>query len=122
MSGHKNFKVLRDRMDADPKRRKRVEELRRAYDAVLRLAELRESRGVTQAELAGSLGVSQPNVSKIERNDDLHLSTLSGYVAALGGQLEVNVVFPGHPEQTVSIVVSGEPGEQTPTQREATPR
>lgn len=115
MSGHKNFKVLREQMDADPERRKRVEELRRAYDAVLRLAELRESRGVTQAELAGSLGVSQPNVSKIERNDDLHLSTLSGYVAALGGQLEVNVVFPDHPEQTVSIVVSGEPGEQTQT-------
>jgi transcriptional regulator with XRE-family HTH domain len=122
MSGHKKFKVLRDRMDADPERRKRVEELRRAYDAVLRLAELRESRGVTQAELAGSLGVSQPNVSKIERNDDLHLSTLSGYVAALGGRLEVNVVFPDHPEQTVGIVVSGEPGEQTPPQREATRR
>lgn len=118
MSGHKNFKVLRDRMDADPERRKRVEELRRAYDAVLRLAALRESRGVTQAELAGSLGVSQPNVSKIERNDDLRLSTLGGYVAALGGRLEINVVFPDHPDQTVSVVLPVEPDEQTPPERE----
>ena len=40
-------------MDADPERRKRVEELRQAYDAVLRLAELRASRGVTRPSLPG---------------------------------------------------------------------
>ncbi|MDP9454658.1 MAG: transcriptional regulator [Actinobacteria bacterium] len=105
MSGHKNFKVLRDRMDAVPERRKRVEELERAYDAVLALAELRESRGVTQAELAGALGVSQPNVSKLEGKGDIRLSTLGGYVAALGGRLEVRAIFPDHPEHDVSVAL-----------------
>ena len=122
MSGHKNFKVLRDKVVADPERRKRVEELGWAYDAVLRLADLRESRGVTQSELAGTLGVSQPNVSKIEHNDDLRLSTLGGYIAALGGRLEVNAVFPGHPEQTMNVVVSGDLDEQTLTEPGATRR
>ncbi|MGH3147016.1 MAG: helix-turn-helix domain-containing protein [Rubrobacter sp.] len=122
MSGHKNFKALRDKVVADPERRKRVEELGRVYDVVLRLADLRESRGVTQSELAGTLGVSQPNVSKIERNEDVHLSTLGDYVAALGGRLEINAVFPDHPEQTMSIVVAGDLDERTLDKPEATRR
>jgi DNA-binding XRE family transcriptional regulator len=83
-------------MDADPERRERVERLHRAYDVVLGLAELRESCGVTQARLAESLDVSRPNVSKIEGKEDLRLSTLCGYVKALGGRLEVKAVFPDH--------------------------
>ena len=98
MSGRRNFRELRERVVADPERRKRVEELGRAYDAVLALADLREARGVTQAELAGALGVSQPNISKLEGKGDIRLSTLGGYVAALGGRLEVRAVFPDHPE------------------------
>lgn len=117
MSGHKSFKLLRDRMDLDPERRERVERLSRAYDAVLGLAELREAVGVTQTELAESLKVSQPNISKIERKDDLHLSTLAGYVAALGGRLEVQVVFPDHPCQTIRLALPHSPSEPTAAQR-----
>jgi hypothetical protein len=40
---------------------------RRAYDALLNLAELREAQGLTQAELAERLGVSQPNVRAMTR-------------------------------------------------------
>ena len=40
---------------------------RRAYDALLNLAELREAQGLTQAELAKRLGVSQPNVRAMTR-------------------------------------------------------
>lgn len=105
MSGHRSFRELRERVVADPKRRERVEEIGRAYDAVLALADLRETRGVTQAELAGALGVSQPNVSKLESRGDIRLSTLGGYVAALGGQLEVKAVFPDHPEHNVSVAL-----------------
>ena len=46
-----------------PKRQERMEEKSKAHDAVLNLAELREGKGLTQAELATRLGVSQPNVS-----------------------------------------------------------
>lgn len=105
MSGHKSFKILRDQIDADPERRERVKRLRRAYDVVLGLADLRESRGLTQARLADEMQVSQPNVSKVEGKEDIRLSTLRHYVEALGGRLEVRVVFDDHPEQTFSIAL-----------------
>jgi transcriptional regulator with XRE-family HTH domain len=63
-------------------------------DAELRLADLRRRRGVSQATMADSLAVSQPNVSRIEREDDVYLSTLTRYVQALGGYVEVVAVFP----------------------------
>jgi DNA-binding Xre family transcriptional regulator len=56
------------------------------------LAELRRDRGLTQAELAARLGISQSDVSKLERRDDLRLSTLRAYVEALGMDLEVSAV------------------------------
>lgn len=102
MSGRKNYKELRDRIRSDPERRRRIEEISKAYDALLQLAALREARGFTQARLAGELGVSQPNVSKIEGKEDLQLSTLLSYVAALGGRLEMRAVFP---DETVELAL-----------------
>ncbi len=58
----------------------------------LRLAILREQLGKSQVELAEILGTSQPNVSQLERSDDLQLSSIARYVHALGGQLQVNAV------------------------------
>jgi len=58
----------------------------------LRLAILREQLGKSQVELAELLGTSQPNVSQLERSDDLQLSSLAKYVHALGGQLQINAV------------------------------
>ena len=53
----------------------------------------RRRRGIHQTVLADALDVSQPNVSRIEAQDDVYLSTLARYVAALGGDLEVRAVF-----------------------------
>jgi DNA-binding XRE family transcriptional regulator len=61
---------------------------------VLELTELRRSRGATQAAVAQTLDVSQANVSRLEHEEDVYLSTLSSFVGALGGRLEVNAVFP----------------------------
>ena len=58
----------------------------------LRLAILREQLGKSQVELAELLGTSQPNVSQLERSDDLQLSSIARYVHALGGQLQINAV------------------------------
>ena len=66
MSGRHSFRKLREKIESDPERRERMEEKRKAYDVLLNLAELREAKGLTQAELAARLGVSQPNVSKLE--------------------------------------------------------
>ena len=113
MSGRHSFRKLREKIERDPERRERMEEKRKAYDAVLNLAELREAKGLTQAELAERLGVSQPNVSKLEaaaaspHAGAIYLSTLGGYIAALGGHLEVRAVFPEHPEDDVAVAVGG---------------
>jgi DNA-binding XRE family transcriptional regulator len=92
----KPFKDLARAIDADPKRRARVErEKIKVLAEILsyQLDELRQSRNVTQSELADSLGIHQPNVSRLESGQDPKLSTLRAYVAALGGHLELVAVF-----------------------------
>ncbi len=98
MAGHKKFRELVKHIDADPVRRAQIDAAKRAMEDVLALSQLRERRGATQSTVAGVLGTSQPNVSKIEsrmdRHGDVYLSTLSDYIEALGGRLEITAVFP----------------------------
>jgi transcriptional regulator with XRE-family HTH domain len=70
-------------------------------DADLKLTEVRQRRGISQAAVADALAVTQPNVSRIEQEDDVYLSTLARYVEALGGRIEVRAVFP---DETVTIL------------------
>ncbi len=63
-----------------------------AEEATLR--QLREAREQSQKDLAEKLGVNQAAVSKLERRSDLYLSTLRGYVEAIGGELEIVAKFP----------------------------
>jgi transcriptional regulator with XRE-family HTH domain len=94
MTGHTNYKVLRDRLRSSPEGRARVEERRKTMRIALALADLREALNVTQTQLANALEVSQANISRIEHEDDLQFSTVENYVAGLGGQLEVRVILP----------------------------
>jgi transcriptional regulator with XRE-family HTH domain len=57
-------------------------------------AAVRKAREQTQVELAERLGINQASVSAIENNSDLLLSTLAKYVRALGGELQLQAVFP----------------------------
>jgi len=66
------------------------------------LHEARAERRLTQGDVAVALEVTQANVSRIERQDDLYLSTLEEYVAALGGRLELHAVFP---DQVIALEV-----------------
>ena len=59
------------------------------------LAAIRREAGLTQTELAASLGVGQAQVSKIERQDDMLISTLASYLAALGVEAEIVVEMDG---------------------------
>lgn len=68
--------------------------IKQAMDDALDLAELRKRCNVTQVQLADALGISQGNVSQLERRRELYLSTLREYVEALGGRLELAAVFP----------------------------
>ena len=104
MSRRRPFKELRAAVDADPVRRGRVDDAKHAMRETLALSELRASRDVTQQALAEALDVSQPNVSRIEHQDDVYLSTLRFYVEALGGRLEIRAVFE---DLTVDLEVPG---------------
>ena len=54
------------------------------------LVEVRETLGLTQADLAPQLGLSQSRVSRIERGDMDHteIAAVRAYVGALGGEVE----------------------------------
>jgi len=60
----------------------------------MQLQELRKARNVTQVEVARAMSVEQAAVSKLERRDDMYVSTLRGYVKALGGELKLVASFP----------------------------
>lgn len=62
--------------------------------AEMSLAEVRKARGKSQATLAKALGIAQPNVSQVESRPDTLISTLSQYIEALGGKLELHAKFP----------------------------
>jgi transcriptional regulator with XRE-family HTH domain len=51
---------------------------------MIQLARLRRSAGLTQTELAANLGVGQAQISKVEHQDDMLISTLASYLEALG--------------------------------------
>ena len=89
----KPYKLLQDRVRSDPERVARVTAYRQAMEDALALGAIRERRELTQNDVASVLQTSQPNVSRIERQRDLYLSTLASYIEALGGTLKLSAVF-----------------------------
>ena len=59
------------------------------------LGEIRRAAGRTQVELATALNTSQGQISRIERQSDLLLSTLSAYLTALGVEASLVVLVGG---------------------------
>ena len=103
MSGHQSFRLLADPLLADPGRAAEVDQ---KYQAILQgmdLTALRRSRGQTQREVAQTMGVSQANISRIERGEDAQISTLRKYVRALGGELELRATFQDAPDSSAPI-------------------
>lgn len=89
----KPFSELSKEVRKRPGAAAEIDARKRAIVAAVRLAELREHIGKTQTQLAEVLGMTQANVSRIERSENLYLSTLADYVDALGGHIEINAVF-----------------------------
>lgn len=58
-----------------------------------RLAEMRKQVGMTQAQVAEAMGVTQQRVSAIESGSVAELATLADYIQALGGELKVIADF-----------------------------
>ena len=77
-----------DRSPVEGARQKRALQVRAEY-----LTEMRKKAGMTQAEVAGAMGVSQQRVSAIESGSVAELATLADYIHALGGELKVIADF-----------------------------
>ena len=69
-------------------RQRRALQVRAEY-----LTEMRKKAGLTQAEVAEAMGVSQQRVSAIESGGVAELATLADYIRALGGELKVIADF-----------------------------
>ncbi len=93
--GRPLFEEDRARVLADPNMRALYEDETAKKELWLQLVEARQAAGLTQAELAKRLGVSQAQVARIEKGgyDAYTLTTLRRYVKALGQgfQLEVKI-------------------------------
>ena len=91
--------TLKERMDKLPKARRKKVEARAAelISEEMSLQDLRKARKRTQVRVAKVLGIKQENVSRIEKRADLLISTLSGYVEAMGGKLRLVAEFPDRP-------------------------
>jgi transcriptional regulator with XRE-family HTH domain len=88
----RKFRELIQSMPAE--RQQRIAKRVRESLASMPLDEIRKARQMTQVKLAETLGVNQGEISKIEHRTDIYISTLAGYVEALGGKLEIRAIFP----------------------------
>jgi transcriptional regulator with XRE-family HTH domain len=71
------------------------------------LQQLRRARSLTQEYVGRKLGKKQVSVAQLEKRSDFLLSTLRGYVKALGGELDLVVRFKDH----APVVLAGLGGE-----------
>lgn len=62
---------------------------------MIKLSEIRGIAGVTQVQLAAALNTSQGQISRIERQSDMLLSTLSAYLMALGTSAQLTIIVNG---------------------------
>lgn len=98
-------KTLEQKMASlSPVRRRKVEA--RTTELIAEEQSLRDLRRAltrTQERVAEDLGIGQEGVSRLEQRSDLLISTLRGYVEALGGSLRLVAEFPNRPP----VVLSG---------------
>src|ERR1017187_5554322 len=93
----RNFRELEAKLDAKLSPEQRAASagwVKAAIAEVRNMDELREARAMTQVQLADVLKVSQGAVSKVERRADMYISTLRGYVRAMGGDMQIRAIFP----------------------------
>lgn len=81
--------------DFSPERIEKIEKrAKELIDEHMTLQDIRKARQLTQEKMGRILGVGQDSVSRLEKRTDLHLSTLSNYIRAMGGSLKLVAEFP----------------------------
>ncbi len=63
-------------------------------DAANAVKAIRSHAGISQNQLASLLNIKQPAVAKMERQNDMKLSTLAQIVRQVGGSMNISVKLP----------------------------
>lgn len=92
-------RTLENILETLPAERRAAVEHRAAELATLK--DLRQAMQKTQVDLAVALHIGQDSVSRLEKRSDMLLSTLRGYIEAMGGKLEIVARFPDRPPVTI---------------------
>jgi ribosome-binding protein aMBF1 (putative translation factor) len=92
VSGHHKFSRLTE--DFSEERRAEVSQRTVQLKAEMALGELRQALQLSQAELATSLQVKQPAISRLEQRTDMYVSHLRKVIEAMGGELDIIARFP----------------------------
>jgi hypothetical protein len=92
MTGHHPVSKLFNKLT--PARRAKVERLASEMAAEMPLQSLRRALDLSQVQLAETLNLDQPGISRLEKQTDMLVSTLGRYISAMGGRLEIRAVFP----------------------------
>lgn len=102
--GEASYRRWKEDLAADPEVQQVYQDEAAKKELWLQLVEARQAAGLTQAQLAERLGVSQAQVARVEKRgyDSLTLNSLRRYVAALGNgfALEVHVRQPDRAQQS----------------------
>ena len=77
-----------------PERQEDVDNQAQAILIGMALQELRQTRHLTQQELAEILDVNQAALSKMENQSDMRVSTLRKVLLAMGGKMKIVAEFP----------------------------
>ena len=82
-----------EQLEQNSRLRQQVEELLNEMRIEQDLLALRQRKGLSQQQLAKTLGVSQPAIAKIESGKvkNLELRTAVRYATALGGSVRIEV-------------------------------
>lgn len=94
-NGARAYQNYWDRQMANPEFLRLYAEEAKKKALWLRLVEARELVGLTQAEVAKRMGVSQAQIARIEKRgyDAYTLNTIRRYLAALGDQFSLEIVI-----------------------------
>jgi transcriptional regulator with XRE-family HTH domain len=95
----------RIRNELSPERRRKI--TKRANEILaeeMTLREIRKAVDCTQTQVAKALGINQEGVSRLEQRTDLLLSTLRGYLEAMGGELKLVVKLPNQKTVVLSEI------------------
>jgi hypothetical protein len=105
----KNFSELEAAMS--PEQIRRSDEKYERCLQEMAAHKLHAAQRYTRLQLAHTLGIRGRALMRLQRSADVYVSTLTRFIEAMGGSLEIRVVFP---DGEVTVTQFQEPRENLP--------